>query len=176
MGSNYVFKAENTAVHRYRQILKWAGATAMAVAAAVTLMQASAFDVSAGAADDAADIYLSQAMPVLADARANLDSLHFYLPLGSPKDENDPTWNTAELSAEALQEDADALKTLSPPDSLSATNAELVADLSRAGDSAEKAIDFLSNGDASKGTAALASLDASTQAFDASVNDLPPTQ
>jgi hypothetical protein len=155
---------------RYRLVLKWATATAMAAAASLAIVDGS----FAGAPDAAAAVYLSQATPVLADAQANLDSLQFYLPLGSSIDANDPTWNTAELATEALQGDADALKILAPPDSYSATNADLVSSLSRAAASAEKAIDSLSSGETDAGNAALATLDDSTQTFNSLVSQIPP--
>src|SRR6266699_2290542 len=74
--------------------------------------------LAGGTGNTAAALYLDQAGAILADARANIDSLQFYLPLGSIKDPNDPTWDLAEQAAEALSEDAGALRALEPPEPL----------------------------------------------------------
>jgi hypothetical protein len=101
-------------------------------------------------------LYLDQAQTILGDARSNLDTLEFYLPLGSLKDVNDPTWSLAEQSAEAVHEDAAELLTLSPPDALAPVNSALAQALSRASAGAETAITALSGGDGGAGQAALA--------------------
>jgi hypothetical protein len=138
-----------------------------AIAATIPLLLIGAMisTASAGGAGGLSTVYLSQAAPLIADAQANLDSLKYYLPLGSEKDANDPTWSTAELSAEALQGDADALKLLDPPDDLTTTNAALVASLTQAGTSAETAIEALSSGNSMDGSAALATFTNAVQTF-----------
>ena len=83
---------------------------------------------------------------MLSDAQSNLDMLRYYLPLGSVKDTNDPTWTLAGQAAEALEDDGDLLQTLSPPTSLAPANAQLSDALQRAADSASLAIDELSAG------------------------------
>lgn len=115
--------------------------------------------VRAGDAAPDAALYLDQAQSVLVDARTQMESLQFYLPLGSVKDANDPTWSSAEESAESLSEDRDSLQTLSPPDDLATLNADLVAALTRASASAEAAIDSLTGGDAVAGQASVITFD-----------------
>src|SRR5690242_6193386 len=103
-------------------------------------------------------LYLSQALPVLADAESNLDLLRYYLPLGSVKDVNDPTWTLAGQAAEALADDAALLQTFDPPASLGPANTRLSDALQRASDGASRAIDDLGAGNKDAGSRDLALL------------------
>jgi hypothetical protein len=144
---------------------------AIATLVALLLIQASVVGITAGVSDDET-VYLEQARPIVADARTNLTSLQFYIPLGSSKDPDDPTWASAEQSSEALQEDADALTLLSPPDRLASTNSSLIADLTRGAKSAEEAIDALSAGNTTAGAAALATFNSTVQDLNGLANTL----
>jgi hypothetical protein len=119
-------------------------------------------------------LYLDQAQTILGEARSNLDGLEFYLPLGSLKDVNDPTWSLAEQSAEAVHDDSVELLTLSPPDSLGPVNLALAQALARAADRAEAAIVALSSGDGGAGQAALAGFHAALVDLDEALRRLPP--
>jgi hypothetical protein len=127
----------------------------------------------AGGSQLDAALYLSQAQPVLDDARMNIDSLQFYLPLGSLKDADDPTWNSAEEAAEALAADAGALRVLNLPESLTAVNSGLSDVLARASAGAESAVSSLSEGDVRGGQRALAAFNEASAEFDRLRNSLP---
>jgi hypothetical protein len=131
-------------------------ALVIALVGALALMASHGF-LTAGAQglDPDAQLYLDQVQPILADAAGNLNDLSYYLPVASVNDVNDPTWGLAQQASDALRDDAGALETLSPPDTLSVANQELIRALSNASSSADAAIAALSTGDTSAGQGAM---------------------
>jgi hypothetical protein len=124
---------------------------------------------------DSMALYLDQALPLLADARANLESLSFYLPLGSVDDANDPTWTLASQSAESLRDDAEGLQALSPPTSLSSVNDQLIDVLRTASENGNRAVDELSAGQHAVAENDVAQLETAISVFDRARSSLPST-
>jgi hypothetical protein len=119
-------------------------------------------------------VYLDQVQGVLSDARSNLDAVDYYLPLGSLKDQYDPTWDLVAQAATSLGQDAQALKTLSPPPALADLNAVLLDSITQIADAASAAADALSRGDVRQGRLAELRLNDAETLFSQGLAELSP--